>query len=109
MSNCNVVCLCSGSYLMKVITVSMSTATPTKPSPSQVVILNKAFKLVNSHYGPNSLTTLPIFFFPFGDRGILRKGAKAVAPSMIQKIAWLDWKNLMKMGYFRETCQWCFL
>ena len=54
----------------------MSMATPTKPSHSQVVVLNKEFKLVNSHYGPNFLTPLPFFFlfFPFGERSILRKG-----------------------------------
>ena len=55
--------------------ILMSTATtPPKPSPSQVVVLNKTFKLVNFHSGPQ-LSHSPTFFslFPFEERSIIRK------------------------------------
>ncbi|CBI25692.3 unnamed protein product, partial [Vitis vinifera] len=41
--------------------ISMSTATPPKTCPSQLVVLNKAFKLVNSHTTPPPPPHPPLF------------------------------------------------
>ena len=53
----------------------MSTTTPEKPSPFQAVVLNKAFKLVKSHSGPNTPLPYLFFLFPLQKKKYIKKEA----------------------------------